>query len=775
MKFRTLSVFIAAFLFLIVIGCSNSASGGKGGKVNNYNVNLSGITLSSGTLAPGFAEDIIDYTADVINTVDSITVTPTLSDTSSTVSVNTASVASGTASAAIPLVVGDTTITIVVTASDGLTKKTYTVVVNRAGAELNSNSDLANLEISQGTLSPTFSVDEHLYTVDVPYTVASVTVKPTVAGVNAAVKVNTVPVVSGNVSGLINLAFGSNEINVLVKAENGAESTYTIRVTRAEAPVLNANAKLAGLTLSTGSDLAPVFNENKISYTARVISSIESITVTPTVAGVNASVKVNDTTVASASASDAIALEIGNNTVTILVTAESGTEKTYTIAVERISAIPDFYLDMKISDANMYMSIFGEGNAPGQYNTAAYTALGNAAAAAQTVYDNPGKTQAEIDTAWLLLDTLINSRNPDRGNLESELTDAQTMIDAIVVGNGVGEVLLSEKNALIDAAASAQAVLDDSTAIQSEIDTAWNNLSNARNILKNIRDLSIMIHDAQALCDSKAAGTGVGEVPSASKNALLSSISDAQAVSSNPVKNKDDVNAALNNLNNAQNLFNQSVYADTASLAAAVTDAQGLLDSTPVGNSSVGQVSAAAHDTFVTAIAAANYLITTGGNQTQINAGITALATAKTSFVSAILDDLAFMVNYARTGTASATGTAPGYNVTGLNDGIIVPNWNTSSTSDTFQIDLGSLKTIKRIKFYPDTNGSGTVHLKIEGSTDNLTWTTIVEDAASSSVTGNTSLFYKSALLSVSYRYVRGTCITWYGWFSVEEFQIFGD
>jgi trimeric autotransporter adhesin len=98
------------------------------------NADLSGLTLSLEVLTPAFASATTSYTASVGNATSSITVTPTTADGNATVTVNGATVTSGSASATIPLNVGDNTITTVVTAQDGTTTKTYTVTVNRAAA-----------------------------------------------------------------------------------------------------------------------------------------------------------------------------------------------------------------------------------------------------------------------------------------------------------------------------------------------------------------------------------------------------------------------------------------------------------------------------------------------------------------------------------------------------------------------------------------------------------------------------------------------------------------
>lgn len=100
-----------------------------------------------------------------------------------------------------------------------------------------------------------------------------------------------------------------------------------------------ANANLSSLATSTGT-LSPSFNADSLSYTVSVPNATTSITVTPTKADAFASIQVNGTAVNSGSASSAIALNIGNNTINVLVTAQNGTSKTYTITVTRICNPP---------------------------------------------------------------------------------------------------------------------------------------------------------------------------------------------------------------------------------------------------------------------------------------------------------------------------------------------------------------------------------------------------------------------------------------------------
>ncbi len=110
------------------------------------NAYLSNLTISSGSLSPAFAIATGNYADTVSNATTTVTVTPTLNNGNSTVKVNGTVVSSGTASGPLTLASGNTTITIVVTAQDGITHKTYTIVVNR----ISNNPYLSSLTPSSG-------------------------------------------------------------------------------------------------------------------------------------------------------------------------------------------------------------------------------------------------------------------------------------------------------------------------------------------------------------------------------------------------------------------------------------------------------------------------------------------------------------------------------------------------------------------------------------------------------------------------------------------------
>jgi gliding motility-associated-like protein len=300
------------------------------------NANLAGLTVSPGALSPAFNPSVTSYTTTLPAGATSISVTPTLVDSTGTVTVNGKQLATGTASPNIQLSLGANTISVVTTSADGSNTKTYTITATRPSA----NDNLSFLSLSTGALSPTFNANTLTYTSAVANTVTTTTVKPSTADANATVKVNGTTVTSGTYSSPISLNVGANVINVVVTAQDGSTTkTYSITVTRAA----SSNASLATFKISRGT-LTPAFSSTTTSYTASVVNGVTSMTVTPTAAASTATITVDGEAVASGSASGAISLSVGSNTITTVVTApDHSTTETYTLVVTRASGAADSF------------------------------------------------------------------------------------------------------------------------------------------------------------------------------------------------------------------------------------------------------------------------------------------------------------------------------------------------------------------------------------------------------------------------------------------------
>ncbi len=353
-NFIFLNLIFTAVIIAGLTGCFGSGGEGEkqtgdGGSVNGYNVNLSRLEISAGVLSPVFNQSVTSYNVEVDNSIASIDITAEAADSSAVIMINGAD---HIVNKTVNLIVGHNTVTITLTAPDGVTVRNYYISINRLASFYSNNANLSGLSISNAVLSPLFSENQISYSAEVPYSVSSIIVTPTAAGVGASIKVNNNAVVSGTASGAVNLDEGVNNITVTVTAQNGKGfKTYTVAVTRLADTSHNAN--LAGLSISAGT-LSPVFAVNTITYTAQVESSVSSITVTPTVEGADATVTVNGTQVASGSATQSITLSSGDNTITIIVTAKDGiTAKTYTVTVTQALSTNANLAGLSLSTASL--------------------------------------------------------------------------------------------------------------------------------------------------------------------------------------------------------------------------------------------------------------------------------------------------------------------------------------------------------------------------------------------------------------------------------------
>lgn len=92
-----------------------------------------------------------------------------------------------------------------------------------ANKKKSADNSLKTLTISPGTLSPTFKGSTTKYTATVANDVTNIAVSAIPVNANATVE---------SVTGNTNLSVGTNQIQIVVKAENGTTATYKIDVTR---------------------------------------------------------------------------------------------------------------------------------------------------------------------------------------------------------------------------------------------------------------------------------------------------------------------------------------------------------------------------------------------------------------------------------------------------------------------------------------------------------------------------------------------------------------
>ena len=170
----------------------------------------------------------------------------------------------------------------------------------------------------------------------VVYSVSTTNSSPTIggSGVTKVTASGTTGVFTVSVSSLT----AGTGYSYAAYATNSVGTSYTTPVSTFA--TLSNNADLSSLALSAGT-LSPVFAAGTTAYTATVLKASAAITVTPTAAESHATlqVRVNGgsyASVASGSASGSLSLNLGDNPVDVLVTAQDGTTtKTYTTTVTR--------------------------------------------------------------------------------------------------------------------------------------------------------------------------------------------------------------------------------------------------------------------------------------------------------------------------------------------------------------------------------------------------------------------------------------------------------
>lgn len=140
--------------------------------------------------------------------------------------------------------------------------------------------------------------------------------------------------ITGNTNG-IQLQAG---VNILVSKNlsinNGTNYDKAAGVTATEVwPSTDKN--LSGLGMNAGT-LSPAFDAAVTEYSSTVPKTTSELIITPTAASSYASVTVNGSPIGSGSASDAIQLQVGENVIEIVITAEDTSTKTYRLTVTRL-------------------------------------------------------------------------------------------------------------------------------------------------------------------------------------------------------------------------------------------------------------------------------------------------------------------------------------------------------------------------------------------------------------------------------------------------------
>lgn len=147
-------------------------------------------------------------------------------------------------------------------------------------------------------------------------------------------------------------AIAAGNSNISVSVLGGGEATSKAAASAAVkviTPKPSSNANLSSIKLSSGS-LSPAFNPNTTSYTATVKYSVDSITVTGSVADGGATYTGGGT----------FALNVGDNSRTLTVTAADGSKKSYTINIKRMTEQETADAEQAARDANPLLVVIND-------------------------------------------------------------------------------------------------------------------------------------------------------------------------------------------------------------------------------------------------------------------------------------------------------------------------------------------------------------------------------------------------------------------------------
>ncbi len=167
---------------------------------------------------------------------------------------------------------------------------------------------------------------------------------------------------------------------------------------------LSNNADLSALTLSSGT-LSPTFASGTTAYTASVPNPTTSITVTPTRAQANATIEARVNAgayapVTSGSASAALLLNVGSNTVDVRVTAEDGnTQKTYSLTITRRATQTITFANPGTQRANATVNLSATGG--GSSNPISFTVTSGPATITNGVLSFAGSGEVTITASQI--------------------------------------------------------------------------------------------------------------------------------------------------------------------------------------------------------------------------------------------------------------------------------------------------------------------------------------------------------------------------------------
>ncbi|MDR2468124.1 MAG: cadherin-like beta sandwich domain-containing protein [Spirochaetaceae bacterium] len=276
-------------------------------------------------------------------TESSIIIVPTAGDEKTSILVNSTLVDNNSETKVNLLNTGATPNTITVSVGNVINAMTlYTINIYRTA---DANARLSSLTLTAPPVSFAMNPDGGTYAVTVPNDAGSIKITAVPQSSGATMTLNSVSMPANEAQIYTFTGYGPTNVNeavIVVTAQDGVTKiTHTLQMTRA----IGSNPDLKDLNVNGGGLIVTGFNAALTSYelnsqTMPLEYRVRQISVTPTAKSATSSITINRQIIASggtfiwdlAASNNAPALE---NKLNIVVTAQDGTEKTYTLKVWR--------------------------------------------------------------------------------------------------------------------------------------------------------------------------------------------------------------------------------------------------------------------------------------------------------------------------------------------------------------------------------------------------------------------------------------------------------
>ena len=274
---------------------------------------LSSIGVTGGKLSPGFSKKEYSYKISVGENQPNVTLKPVKEWEGASVTINGKAVSSAKIS-----VGNGKTMKATVKVTYGDTSKTYKFSITRAKS---TNNKLSDIKATAGKFNKAFSAGTTKYTLALDEKTSSTTIKAVTQNSKAEASPESVKV---------KLDKGeSKTVKFTVKAQSGAKKTYSVTVKRAK----STSTKLEYIkTNSSKCPLSPAFDTGTSSYTVTLPADRSKVTLSAKAVSNYAGVKVD-----GSKGAKTFTLSSGQSiTVKVVVTAQSGKKKEYTVTIKRL-------------------------------------------------------------------------------------------------------------------------------------------------------------------------------------------------------------------------------------------------------------------------------------------------------------------------------------------------------------------------------------------------------------------------------------------------------